>query len=1620
MVVFALIAAVAFEVWGLPMFSKHASASADVTNGLVGYYKLDESTGTIAYDSSGYGFNGTVPCACDWSPTGGKINGAFFTYSNDYVTIPSNSLNNFSGDFSITLWVQPSSGATLLWKNIPSAPAFASMIQGYRLSLLGKTMFMYLDGTYKTSNLQLTSGWNNIAIVKSGGTLTFYVNGVADTPMAVPTTITPTNSPLYLSAGGGGSLDEVRLYDRALSGSEVQTIMNSDGSYVGPPQTPPPTISSFTASSSSAPGQSAALSWSVSGATSVSIDNGLGQQSNVTNGTATVSPSVTTSYTLTASNSGGTETSLATVVVQQPAPTYATNLVITSPAANAVISGNMNLGVSVNNIPGIASVEYFYDNRPLTDLSTTNPVGPLPSPYTYTWNSNNEWDGYGYLTAEALDSSGNVLSTSAPVNIQIANSGYTLQQTSPLAGQTVSGVISWATTPGSNTPAGVTSICTVDGARSQTINGSVSFDTTQLENGTHDFHCILASPSGVLPLAMSSVQVTVDNGHTPMELQANFNTLYLTPGQSQNLTAYMTYTDDTQSQISATYSVDNSSVVTVNSNGTVTAVGDGTATVTVIGGGKSDAVQVIVNASHAFPQFSKSGQLLTSYQPGNSIFMKSIFQGPGFDDFEFDPKLAGEVVGAGVNTIENALYNSPTYTSGYSTANDYASQSGTLAAFEGFLDYNNANTMSYLVGDNFSTMLFGDDAIASPADMEDTIFDPYSAAKFEYSLQYWADSGRAVGVAMKDEVDSAWGCYPFDTTAGYWNKWSTSFTTSPFFALQSMIDSVPHPPISWPTIGIGVPVCLGNWQGNPSFADFTNLYWDGGGWFYPDGESIYGNRVNVFNNKLWASLPYMQTNKPLVTEVSFTGLAFNKNVTSPSFIPGVDTLDRSGNTPQEINVQIFMGIAKGSAGVRLFSWAPEYDTVSNIPAGEDFAFEGTSPYFGVDRWNAMSAAFNLEQVLEPYVLSPMANALDLGPYVETGAKSGSYGNMLIAINDLDNTQMISPNLSAYTTGGSVTRYRLDDSRVTSQNLGNVTSDQVMLQPGEVVVYLFPANGNSAPAAPVITPANPSSYGATPISVKFTTPAAKSNVSGTIPIAATITDTAGAITSVQFMVDGVQIGSTLTAPPYQVSWNTALSVPVLSYDYITALVKDNAGNQYAANANMDSVTVIGAGGVATSTPPSDITPPTASISSPLANATLSGSASAISVSASDNIGVTKVELYVDGSLAGTDTSAPYAFSLNTTVYSNGSHTLSAKAYDAAGNIGTAPSVAVTISNASGSTSTPAFGFTSVSVNSITETSAQVNVTMTKAASVVVKYGPTILYPFATLASPNLTSTFFNITNLIPGTGYDFEATAIPEGSTTAYTSPNYTFTTLTVSLPSNPASPSTGGNGSGGGGAVTPLPPTATSTKLGTTGSSPPTSGATASLSILPIFPRNLAYGDTGSDVTLLQTVMKNLGFFNATTTITATFGQFTQHAVLLFQNAHDLNKSGFLDTPTQTLLDKVVSANPALGGSALKPVTAPVATSTPAATVTPPTTSSTSFTKNLAPGSSGSEVTLLQQTLFTDGDYPADIVTGYYGALTEQAVKVFQAKYGIVDYGSPATTGYGAVGPKTRETLGGV
>ena len=93
---------------------------------------------------------------------------------------------------------------------------------------------------------------------------------------------------------------------------------------------------------------------------------------------------------------------------------------------------------------------------------------------------------------------------------------------------------------------------------------------------------------------------------------------------------------------------------------------------------------------------------------------------------------------------------------------------------------------------------------------------------------------------------------------------------------------------------------------------------------------------------------------------------------------------------------------------------------------------------------------------------------------------------------------------------------------------------------------------------------------------------------------------------------------------------------------------------------------------------DTTPPTAAITSPTAGSTVSGTVS-VRVTASDDVGVTRVEVRVDGAAVGSDSTAPYAVDVDSGALANGAHTLSAAAFDAAGNAGTSAAVPMSVAN-----------------------------------------------------------------------------------------------------------------------------------------------------------------------------------------------------------------------------------------------------------------------------------------------------------------------------------------------------
>ncbi len=291
----------------------------------------------------------------------------------------------------------------------------------------------------------------------------------------------------------------------------------------------------------------------------------------------------------------------------------------------------------------------------------------------------------------------------------------------------------------------------------------------------------------------------------------------------------------------------------------------------------------------------------------------------------------------------------------------------------------------------------------------------------------------------------------------------------------------------------------------------------------------------------------------------------------------------------------------------------------------------------------------------------------------------------------------------------------------------------------------PSGGGRFPVEEAVAAALGGSTGGggdtTPPTVSLTAPSGGATVSGTVTVSATASDNVG-VTQVSFYDGSTLIGSD-SSSPYSVSWNTS---GLSGTQVLTAKAYDAAGN-VGTSASV-SVTVSSGGG-------GDTTPPTVTLANP--GSTLSGTIS-LSATASDNVGVTKVEFYVDGTLLTSDTTSPYTASWNTTNVSNGSHTLQAKAYDAAGNVGTSASVSVTVLNTAVDITPP-----SVTLNGPqngTSVSGSVSLSAT-ASDVDDAVSAVTFYDGTTVISIDTTSPYqaiWNTTSLVNGSSHTLTAKA----------------------------------------------------------------------------------------------------------------------------------------------------------------------------------------------------------------------------------------------------------------------
>jgi hypothetical protein len=221
---------------GICFFVNINTVSADTTDShLVAYWKFDEGSGAIAADSSGNGNNGVIHGAT-WT-SAGKLNSALkFNGINNWVEIQDDDSLDLTEDFTVICWIYPDihSGnyGMFLSKHQPFINSDHSWYWGseYNLSTFVNWPGPVLSGA---QNIQLNS-WTHVAVTFNDTTniFCFYNNGQLDKQITIDIVIENTNKMLTIGSENGetnfynGLIDEVRIYNRALTSSEIQNLYN--------------------------------------------------------------------------------------------------------------------------------------------------------------------------------------------------------------------------------------------------------------------------------------------------------------------------------------------------------------------------------------------------------------------------------------------------------------------------------------------------------------------------------------------------------------------------------------------------------------------------------------------------------------------------------------------------------------------------------------------------------------------------------------------------------------------------------------------------------------------------------------------------------------------------------------------------------------------------------------------------------------------------------------------------------------------------------------------------------------------------------------------------------------------------------------------------------------------------------------------------------------------------------------------------------------------------------------------------------------------------------------------------------------------------------------------------
>lgn len=205
----------------------------DPANTLVAAYGFEEGSGATVADGSSNGNSGTVSGAT-WTTAGKYGKALSFNGVNALVVIPYSNSLNVNNAMTESAWVYPTASktgwTTVLHRETDAYYLHASSPDGAMVPAAGGIFSGTESYGAATGALPLNT-WTYLAATYDGTNLKVYVNGVLSSTKAISGTIQNNSNPLRI--GGNvpygqffeGRIDDVRVYNRALSLSEIQADM---------------------------------------------------------------------------------------------------------------------------------------------------------------------------------------------------------------------------------------------------------------------------------------------------------------------------------------------------------------------------------------------------------------------------------------------------------------------------------------------------------------------------------------------------------------------------------------------------------------------------------------------------------------------------------------------------------------------------------------------------------------------------------------------------------------------------------------------------------------------------------------------------------------------------------------------------------------------------------------------------------------------------------------------------------------------------------------------------------------------------------------------------------------------------------------------------------------------------------------------------------------------------------------------------------------------------------------------------------------------------------------------------------------------------------------------------